>query len=76
MFYCGKVFSLNAFNLKHLTGCVSVCDSKYLAPKRERGYKHQIVNEREIFPSVTESKEITISKVVEQLVPEEGEKRK
>lgn len=63
-------------NLKHLSGYVSVYDSKYVASKRKReeviNTKYWVVNEGDIFLSITESREITISRVVEELMPEEG----
>jgi len=67
-------------NLKHLSGYVHVYDSKYLASKkieRERkvtNTKYWVVNEGDIFPSVTESREMTRSRVAEQLVPERKRK--
>lgn len=64
-------------NLKHLSGYVHVYDSKYLASQKEgkvRNTKYWVVNEGDIFPSVTECKEMTISRVVEQLVPERKRK--
>lgn len=67
-------------NLKHLSGYVHVYDSQYLASKkieRERkvtNTKYWVVNEGDIFPSVTESREMTRSRVAEQLVPERKRK--
>ena len=69
-------------NLKHLSGYVHVYDSKYLAfKKRERererkvtNTKSWVVNGGDIFPSVAESREMTRSRVAEQLVPERKRK--
>lgn len=64
-------------NLKHLSGYVHIYDSKYLASKKEREVtdtKYRVANEGDIFPSGTEIREMTISRVVEQLMPERERK--
>lgn len=66
-------------NLKHLAGYVHVYDSKYLASKKKRerevtNTKNQIVNEGAVFPSVTESRDTTLSRIVEQWMPERKRK--
>ena len=71
-------------NLKHLSGYVHVYDSKYLASKKKKkerererkvtNTKYWVVNEGDVFPSVTESREMTRSRVAEQLVPERKRK--
>lgn len=63
-------------NLKHLSGYVHVYDSKYLVSKNERevtNTKYRGVN-GDIFPSVTENREMTIHRVVEQWMPERKRK--
>lgn len=53
-------------------------DSKYPASKKEREVtnpKSRVVSEGDIFPSGTESRELTVSRVVvEQLMPERKRK--
>lgn len=53
-------------------------DSKYLGSKKERkatNTKYRVVNEGDIFPSGTESREMTVSRVVvEQSMPERKRK--
>lgn len=74
-FYMGKLFSLNAFKFKASIWICSCLRLKISSiKKREKGYKFRVVNEGDIFPSVTESREMTISRVVEQLVPERKRK--
>lgn len=77
MLYMGKLFSLNAFTFKASIWLDSCFWLQIASIKQGGGVtntKYRAANEGAIFPSVIESRERTISRVVEQSMPERKRK--